>query len=318
MPRKINPDSLPRDKVLDLYQRLMFDRRRHFQADIARQLGCSPQTVVRLVDRIERHIGADAYIERGIEGRRRFYRLVSKSRDAGLGFDFEELEYLALCRDLAAPFLPEDVWERIGQTLTTLAVSLGERAAPETAIGFKPKGRIDYAPHIETIATLRAAMAKHELCMVRYRARGRDGPSWYRYAPGRILAMNGTLYVLGRLVEADSVLPGRETTFSLHRILEIRLLREFVRFDALDRPCRSFGLAWHPPKRMQVHVARDAADYVRDRIWSEDQTIQDHADGSLSLSLTTTSEKELEAWVMSFGRAAKLLPSHDSRGASLT
>jgi hypothetical protein len=58
---------------------------------------------------------------------------------------------------------------------------------------------------------------------------------------------------------------------------------------------------------MCVHIASPAADYVRDRIWSDDQVIEDHADGSLTLSVTTTSEKELLAWAMSFGELARVV-----------
>ena len=310
MPPKKNPDSRPRDKLLTLYIRMTLDGRRHFQADIARDLDCSPQTVSRLVEVIEGHLGKDTFIEKGLDGRRRYYRLVSKSQDKGLGFSFEELHFLATCRDLAAPFLPEGVFERIGRTLTSLALTLGEQARPAgLPMGFRSKGFIDYGPHLETISSLRTAIEKRQVCRVVYTAGGRVEPSTYRYAPGSILVMSGTLYVQGYRLAEGMLAPDRPTTFSLHRISDIAPTGEFFGFNAADGDARRFGLDWHDPKRISVKVAKEAADYIRDRIWSDDQVIKNHRDGSLTLTVTTTSEKELQAWVRSFGGLAHVVKS---------
>jgi len=301
MPPK-HGEARPRDKLLVLYQRLTLDGRRHFQADIARDLECSPQTVSRLVDVIEAHLGKDTFIDKGLEDRRRYYQLVSKSRDKGLGFSFEELHYLATCRDLAAPFLPEDVFNRIGRTLTSLALSLGEQSRPTgLPIGFRSKGFIDYTPHLETIACLRAAIEKRQVCRVVY-----TESAIYRYAPGRILVMGATLYVQGYRLAEGSLLRDRPTTFSLHRISEITLTGEYFGFNADEGYARHFGLDWHEPKSVRIKVAKRAADYVRDRIWSDDQVIKEHRDGSLTLTVITTAEKELQAWVWSFGGLAEI------------
>ena len=310
MPSKLNPDSRPRDKLLGLFQRLMLDGRRQYQADLAHWLECSPQTVARLVATIQDNIGADTQIEIGLDGRRRYYRMVPKSEARGLGFSYEEVRYLATCRDLAAQFLPEDVATRISKTLSSVALQLAEgpvRALSGQVMGFRNKGFIDYMPHVETIAALFKAIERKEICAVRYRAVGRGEAKDYRYAPGRIVAMSGTLYVQGCRLADGSVLPERSTVLSLHRIEHVAPTGEFFRFDAAEEETRCFGLNWHPPKRMQVEVEADAADYVRDRIWSDDQTIDNHPDGSLTLTLTTTSEKELNAWVLSFGGKARVI-----------
>ena len=216
MPRKQNQKSRPRDKLLSLYQRLTLDGRKHFQVDVARDLGCSPQTVTRLIGVIETHLGKDVEIEEGLEDRRRYYRLRSSTEEKALGFSFEELRYLAICRDLAAPFLPEGAASRINRSLTTLALQLGEGTAVTVAgeqIGFRSKGFIDYTPHFPTIAILRQAIETRQICEVVYRAGGRENDDTYRYAPGRILAMSGTLYMLGYRLSERSLLPDRPTTF---------------------------------------------------------------------------------------------------------
>ena len=309
MPRK-QSDALPSEKMLVLYQRLTLDAGKHYQAVIARDLGCSAQRILPMIQIIERHIGKDAYVHSGLDGRRRYYQLRTKASEASLGFSFEELRYIAICRDLAAPHLPEGVAGRIDRSLTQLALHLGEangHALSGAPIGFRNKGLIDYAPHLGTIGALRQAIEKRQVCRVVYRAGGRSVESEYRYAPGRILAMSGTLYVQGYRLPEGSLLKERPTTFSVHRISDVAPTGEYFRFDAADAEARSFGLNWHPPKRMQVHVAPQAADYVRDRVWSDDQAVDEHPDGSLTLTVTTTSEKELHAWVMGFGNLSRII-----------
>jgi predicted DNA-binding transcriptional regulator YafY len=310
-------DKLPREILLWLYQQLTMSSRRLFQTDLARETGRSPQTIARMVDVIEGHIGADAEIERGIEGRRRYYRYRSAAQKSGLGFDFEELHYLAVCRDLAAAHLPPAVAQRIDNTLRDLALQLaeGEALPPRSsAIGFRSKGFIDYQPHQQTINDLRLAIEKRRICAVVYRAMGQAAEKTYRYAPGRILAMNGTLYVQGYRLETGSLHKDRPTTLSLHRISGLTPTGEYFSFNAADDEACGFGLNWHPPRRISVHVAAQAADYVRDRLWSRDQKIEECEDGSLMLTVTTTSEKELNAWVWSFGGLARRIEDAADRG----
>jgi biotin operon repressor len=310
MAQPLPDDALPRDRLLTLYQRLTLDGRPHFQSDLARELGCSPQTVARLVEAVEQHLGKDAEIERGLDGRRRYYRLRTKAEEKGFGYSYEELRWLAIGRDLAAPILPVGVAERIDRTLASLALQLGEvnsGMATGAPISFHGKGYIDYTPHLATIATLRQAIAKRHICHVSYTPVGEQSARTYRYAPGRILTMSGTLYVQGYRLAEGSLLKERPTNFSLHRIGAVNPTGEYFRFDAADIEARRFGLNWHSPKRIHVKIDPQAADYVRDRIWSDDQTIKELDDGGIELAVTTSSEKELNAWVGSFLGLAKVI-----------
>lgn len=109
--------------------------------------------------------------------------------------------------------------------------------------------------------------------------------------------MSGTLYVLGYRLSERSLLPEHPTTFSVHRIKQVVPTGEHFRFNAASGDAKAFGLNGHEPRRIAVHIAPEAVDYVRDRVWSDDQTIEEHNDGSITLTVTTTSEKGLTAWV---------------------
>ena len=105
MPIK-HDDATTGEKLLRLFQRLMLDGRRHFQQDPAEWLNCSQQTVIRLTAEVEGVIGTR--LQMGIEGRRRWYQIVPVSR-RDLGLDYAELRYLRLCRELADPYLPQQI-----------------------------------------------------------------------------------------------------------------------------------------------------------------------------------------------------------------
>ena len=46
---------------------------------------------------------------------------------------------------------------------------------------------------------------------------------------------------------------------------------------------------------------------MRERIWADEQRLEDLPDGGVLLVITTCSEPELHAWVRSFGDSAELL-----------
>lgn len=303
MPKK-RDDGLPGEKLLLLYQLLTQEKGRHYLSDLAPRLGRSVQTVSRMIDVVESHLGKDVLLERGMDGRRRYFQV--RMARQGSTEQMEALRFLRLCRDLTC-MLPEAVALPLDQALTTLTRQLPNIPAASGGVGFRSKGFIDYSPHLGIITQLREAIGKRQVCQIFYHPTGRPAPAIYRHAPGRLVAMNGTLYLQGYRLTEGLLLKERPTTFSLHRIKSVTPTGEFFHFNPVDTESQYFGLDWHAPKQMRVHIAASAADYVRDRIWSEGQTIEDQPDGSILLSVTTTSEKELMAWVMSFGKLATLI-----------
>lgn len=123
MPSKLDPDARTGDKLLRLFRKLLFDNRRHFQQDLARELNCSPQTVIRLMEQIESAVGIA--LEMGTEQRRRWYRL-NPGEKGHLGLDFEELRFLTLCRRMAGGILPEQTLQRVDRTIQRLAMHMAD------------------------------------------------------------------------------------------------------------------------------------------------------------------------------------------------
>ena len=130
MPVKRDMDLTAGEKLLRLFLRLMADRNRHFQADLAVWLNCSKQTIIRLMGVIESVVGTR--LKMGMEDRRRWYLFCPDSR-MPLGLDCEELRFLHICRDMASAYLPAQVQRRVDDSLFRLAMQLAD--TPSSAKG---------------------------------------------------------------------------------------------------------------------------------------------------------------------------------------
>ena len=312
MPPKIDQDVPHGVKLLRMFRKLMLDGRRHFQLDLAEEFQCSPQTVIRMAGEIEAVIGAN--LESGLENRRRWYQIKTISRSR-LGLEFEELRYLSVCRDLASKTLPEQVRARVDDTIFNLSVLMADQGyaervtAQQSQFAFFSKGRIDYTPHFEIIEKLLQAAEERRFCLVRYKAAGKTEEKEHRFAPGRIVAMNGALYIIGAGMTEDFSAIRHTTTLAIHRITDVTLTERQFSFDPPETEPDTFGLIWHEPKTFRVQFKPGkASDYVRERIWADKQSMEEMDDGGVLLELTTKSEPEIMAWVRSFGEEAWLLP----------
>jgi hypothetical protein len=311
MPPKKDPDTTPGVKLLRMFRKLMLDGRRHFQLDLAEEFQCSPQTIIRMAGEIELVVGAS--LESGLENRRRWYQIKTISRSR-LGLDFEELRYLSVCRDLAAPNLPEQVRERVDDTIFNLSVLMADQGfaerekAQKTQFAFFSKGRIDYTPHYEHIEKLLQAGEERRICLVRYKAAGKSEDKEHRFAPSRIVSMNSALYAIGAGVTENFREVRHLTNLAIHRITDVILTERKFSFILPEAEPNAFGLPWHEPKTFRIRFkAGKAADYVRERIWADEQKLEEMEDGGVVLELTTRSEPEVMAWVRSFGEETQIL-----------
>lgn len=311
MQKSLNPDATSVERALRLYQKLLLDGRRHYLSDLAEYLACSPQTVLRLIAEIEGVVGA-ALIT-GLEKRRRWFQIRSISRNR-LGLEFEELRYLSICRDLAEPYLPEQVKDRVDQSIFNFSVLMADQEyaerekAQKEQIGYCAKGWIDYTPYFKSLEKLVTAIDEKKICLVSYKALARRDYKEYLLAPDRIVSMNHALYVLGANIADDMKSMGKLMSFAVHRINDVTLTDKTWNFKIPQGNLSLFGLPWHEPKLFRIRFkAPRAAHYVRERVWSDHQKFVEQDDGTLILEMTSCSEPEVDAWVRSFGEDAELL-----------
>jgi hypothetical protein len=311
MPKKKDQDSSPGKKLLRLYKKLLLEGKKHYLSDLAVWLNCSPQTIIRLMTEIDAEAGLQ--LETGLDNHRRWYRMKTVSGER-FGLQFEEVRYLALCRDLACQILPEPVIRRIDNSLLRLSLAISEEncVVDKNKTGhlmFFNKGRIDYGPHQETITKLMNAQEKKRVCRVKYKASGKftEEPKEHLFAVGRIIALNNALYVLGASLNDDHSFKFW-TNLAVHRIQSVEPANKEYNFKIPDPDPNTFGFPYHEPKTFRIHFhPGKPADYVRERVWAEEQRIEELDDGGLFLTIATRSEQELMAWVRSFGEHCEVV-----------
>ncbi len=158
----------------------------------------------------------------------------------------------------------------------------------------------------EVFATVLDCLRTSTRLEIEYRNPG-GSPVWRQVDPYHGVRFEGDWYVVGYCH-----LRGTMRTFSLARILTAQKLKEsFVvpaDFDFRKLSASQFGMHWGEDEvEVKILFARPAAAYVRERIWHPSQTIAEHPDGSLVLTLTVNHLLELKRWILSWGALAQVL-----------
>lgn len=305
MPEKFDQDSSPGEKLLRVFRKLLLNDRKHYQSELAKELNCSPQTIIRIMNDIESVLGIN--LVSGSTNRRKWYRIDSgKAKMPGL--NYEELRYLSVCRTLAAQTLPDEILSRVDDTIFNLSMRLAEKnlyqeiAKGNPGVTFFNKGKIDYKGFYPMLEILLQAMEKNFICKIAYKALGKKAVKEHLFLPHKLLSMNQVLYVAGATMNEEMTDSRHFMNLALHRMegIELTKSRAYIDFPALDP--NAFGLPWHEPRYCRVHFkSGKAADYIAERIWSDPQKLIWQEDGSLILEIVTCSMPELEAWARSFG-----------------
>jgi len=319
MPEKINAYSSPAVKILNLYGLLLFSGKQYSLTQLAQLLRCSKQTVLRMMEQIE--LSHQAKIESWMEGGRKWFKAKTPKKTPQVCLDAQDIQHLLLCRDFVWHLLPQTLREEIGWTIakaTVLLPDMGERSAALARVGVAhAKGVIDYAKHEGLLDTLLKAITDRRVCRVDYHAPWRTEPRSYHVAPLALIAHHATLYVKCCLV-TDAGKPEviyDNMLLAVQRVLQVeRTERTFAVPDqALEVPPQTFGLMKDEPFRVAVRFSADAAAYVQERTWSEDQAISPTPEGGIILEFTATSWPEVVSWVLGFGPEATVLAPEELR-----
>jgi predicted DNA-binding transcriptional regulator YafY len=124
--------------------------------------------------------------------------------------------------------------------------------------------------------------------------------------PLKVFSHHETIYLSARLCDG-----GAERLFALHRLKAVEITATTFEFPAdYDFEAmynRNFGIIKGSSFAAVIEFEGFAATYVAERSFSPDQLIEELGGGRIRLSLSSSSEPELLAWVLSFGREAEVV-----------
>lgn len=313
MPKKFS-DATRSQKTITLYITLLYNRRRYSLAELADALHCSKQTVLKCVQELQ-NSGVQIHVEKN--GKEHVYWLDSE-RVPKETLTAEGIATLLLCRDLMLRLLPEKQRQALCQVTSHVvpanypAVRCGEQLGMLVT-----KGEARYDADRELLNSMLEAIQRRCLCHVTYR-NTRDEEKEYDFAPFRMESLHDVLYVRGFIVKyagrSFTAKYESPTVLMLKRVKRvenhIRRLWEPKQFPPLEQPDEvgMFGvMGGQGVVSVVIRFSPRVAGYVRDRQWSRMQSLEEHADGSVTLTMGAKNTEEVATWALSFGAEAEVL-----------
>jgi hypothetical protein len=242
-------------------------------------LGCSKQTVLRLIDDIRRSYGVE--IEETVRERNKFYRLRRPgSVPPALALTGGEMSVLFMCQAFARHLLGETMFEEAATAIekNRAIAAAGGGGIERHVTSFRP-GSIDYTPHEKVIRTLLRAMETGTVCEVVYRSLPSSRAKRFLVMPLKIFSHNDTIYLSARYAGKPGGPPAAreyDPLLAVHRVREVTMTdRSFVyprdyNFEEIYN--RNFGIIKGDPQGGgRVHRALGT---LRGRgVWSPDQRV---------------------------------------------
>jgi hypothetical protein len=156
------------EKLIGLFVKLLFSGESYSLTELSHILSCSKQTVIRLVDDIDKSY--DVEIDQSKIGNRHYYRIKKPARIPMMSVSETEFMVLQMCRDFTAHLLGKQLFMEATNTLVkSHALTSGHKGGASAPFfsSYRP-GTIDYTPHNDTIHTLIEAMKQKQVCKIVY------------------------------------------------------------------------------------------------------------------------------------------------------
>ena len=285
--------------------------------DLHREFGVSKKTARRDLTAMA-EAGLPVRCESGFRGEKT-WRLASPNGLPPLAFAWDEAAALHLARPLLSSLRGTFVWEALDRALAKVRAHLGEKALAYLnglSGGFlaTAPGAADLAGRGPALDAVMLGREEGRVTEILYRSGSTGEADRFAVEPLGLVWHRGRLYL-----HAHSRKHGEQRTFRADRIEEATATGERFDpppdFDLRAAHAGSFGV-WQsdgPAQTVRVRFAADAAGYVAAGRWHASQTVEEHADGSLTLTLELSAFEEVAAWVMSFGPRAEALEPAELR-----
>ena len=170
----------------------------------------------------------------------------------------------------------------------------------------------DYSGKETIINQLMEAMLKRETCYVTYHSFYDDEIKNFKIDPLHFFEKDGGLYIL-----VNTTTFGEIRTLAMERIQELTETGSIFEYpkelDAEELLASAFDIVYGDPIKVKIWFSADQARYIKERKWSQTQEVEDQEDGSIILSMETSGRWDVQRWVLSYGRDAKIIEPEELR-----
>lgn len=302
------------EKLISLFARMLFTGASYSLTELSKILGCSKQSVIRLVNDIRMAYGVD--IEENIRGNRKYYRLVKQGKVTPvIPMTESELTALQMCKTFTEHLLGDEFYHEATRALEkNLSLAACAGGLPSRHFASFCTGTIDYTPHQETIRILIDAMNAKKICRITYQAIMQKKAKTYHVKPLKIFSYRDAMYLHARLGREPGKTyrePDFDPLLAIHRLKNVEMTDRGYEYPAdykfEDVFDKNFGFMKDDCFEVEVEFTGWAAQYVAERTWSPDQKITIIDDDKIRLILSASSDVELIAWILSFGEEARVI-----------
>ena len=277
---------------------------------LAADLGVSTRTIRRDLGALQ-EVGFPIYDDT-INGTK-FWRIETKSLGAlaRSGLTFSELCALyysrALIECFAGTHLLADVQSALAKFESALTPQMRKfvdrlpRVVTAKPVATRRQDKSTY----QAIARLLEAILRQRVVAMRYHSQASRREKDYVVHPYRLVHVQGNLYLLA-FVPAYAEL----RTFAVDRVRQLALREEsFEPVTELESdPFKhSLGAYRGSACRVQIRFHPQIAAYIKERSWHPTQRLKDRPDGSVVMTLDVSDDHALRSWILSFGRAGRVL-----------
>jgi predicted DNA-binding transcriptional regulator YafY len=189
-------------------------------------------------------------------------------------------------------FLPEEAADQL-KKIKTLFVPAAKFAK-------------DYSGKEEIINQLTEAVLQRKTCLVTYHAFSDDRVKNFKINPLHFYERDGGLYIF-----VQSAAYGDVITLAVERIQSLVITPDSFEYPKSFNPesllDSAFDMVCEDPTDFKIWFSADQARYIKERVWSKTQKIEDQADGSIVLTMRTGGMWDVKRWVLSNGAQARVL-----------
>jgi len=279
-------------------------------AELAAEFAVNPKTVRRDLKRLQA-IGFPVDQCTEPDGRRR-WRLTGPTI-VGNGLSFDEAFALVLASSCTVQLEGTPLAEATQSAIRKLSKQFSPttrrycESLAKTFALLHPRA-VDYQDKADILLQVMIAHEDRQDVLIAYQSRSATEPSTFGLSPYAIRLYNSAIYVIGH-----SELHKEVRTFKLDR-MENAQLSQFpftipADFNAESYFAPAFGIhvGSSAPQRVRIHFSRQAARPLAESLWHDSQTIEQHADGTVTFSYHVALSEELVAWILSCGRDATVI-----------
>ncbi len=269
---------------------------------LARDLEVTTRTIRRDLAALQ-EAGFPLYDDRA-DGRRIWRLVEGYTQRLTQTFSLAELAALYFGKNLmsflgGSPFASdlESAFAKIREALP--ARSLPYLARIQDLFAVRPEPWKDYSKKKDVIAGLIDATLHQRRASLEYYSLSSRRTKGYTVDPYRVVYHHGGLYLYARVAEYAEV-----RTFAVERIKRLELLEQSFEtpqdFDVGEYARGAFGITGGKPEPVELVFDAPAADYVRERVWHESQSLEERDGGGVALRMSVAAGPELQAWIKGF------------------